>query len=52
MCLNRIHKIKDLNAYITVTEDIAEEQAAQADKRISKGIWFTYFFNCILFVMI
>ena len=38
LCLNRIHNVKDLNAYITVTENLAEKQATEADKRISNGI--------------
>lgn len=37
LCLNRINKTKNLNAYISVTENLAEEQAEAAEKRILNG---------------
>ncbi|KAJ8289360.1 hypothetical protein GJAV_G00000410 [Gymnothorax javanicus] len=36
-CLNRIRKTKHLNAYISVMEETALEQAAAADERFSRG---------------
>ncbi|XP_078255984.1 glutamyl-tRNA(Gln) amidotransferase subunit A, mitochondrial isoform X2 [Rhinoraja longicauda] len=36
-CLSLIRKTKFLNAYITVTEDQAMKQAADAEKRLQKG---------------
>ncbi|KAM8952981.1 glutamyl-tRNA(Gln) amidotransferase subunit A, mitochondrial [Pelodytes ibericus] len=36
-CLSFIKEISFLNAYITVTEDVALKQAAEADKRFSRG---------------
>jgi aspartyl-tRNA(Asn)/glutamyl-tRNA(Gln) amidotransferase subunit A len=35
--LNRIPDIKNLNAYVTVTADVALKQAKAADERIAKG---------------
>lgn len=35
--LNRIHSYKSLNAFITVTGDLALQQAAIADKRLNSG---------------
>ncbi|KFM56518.1 Glutamyl-tRNA(Gln) amidotransferase subunit A, mitochondrial, partial [Stegodyphus mimosarum] len=37
MCLKRINQIKNLNAFITVTEDIACNQAELAQRRILDG---------------
>lgn len=36
-CLQRIKKTRHLNAYITVTEEVAMKQAQQADHRLSRG---------------
>ncbi|XP_067099257.1 glutamyl-tRNA(Gln) amidotransferase subunit A, mitochondrial [Osmerus mordax] len=36
-CLNRIKKTQSLNAYITVTEELALKQAQEADDRLLKG---------------
>ncbi|XP_061108216.1 glutamyl-tRNA(Gln) amidotransferase subunit A, mitochondrial isoform X2 [Conger conger] len=36
-CLDRIKKTKHLNAYITVTEELAARQAAAADERFRRG---------------
>ncbi|KAJ8333201.1 hypothetical protein SKAU_G00420970 [Synaphobranchus kaupii] len=36
-CLNRIKKTRNLNAYITVTEEQAVEQARAADERFQRG---------------
>ncbi|GIY03011.1 glutamyl-tRNA(Gln) amidotransferase subunit A, mitochondrial [Caerostris extrusa] len=38
MCLQRINKIKDLNAFITVTENIGSEQSAFVQKCITEEI--------------
>ena len=35
--LKRIEKTKTLNAFITVTKDIAYEQARESDNRFTKG---------------
>ncbi|WP_198243964.1 Asp-tRNA(Asn)/Glu-tRNA(Gln) amidotransferase subunit GatA [methane-oxidizing endosymbiont of Gigantopelta aegis] len=35
--LNRIQQHRDLNAFITVSEDIALQQAEQADKKLASG---------------
>ncbi len=35
--LNRIQRHRDLNAFITVTDDIALRQAEQADKKLASG---------------
>ncbi|XP_006810046.1 glutamyl-tRNA(Gln) amidotransferase subunit A, mitochondrial-like, partial [Neolamprologus brichardi] len=37
-CLNRIRKTQHLNAYITVTEERALEQAQQAERRLQRGV--------------
>lgn len=37
LCLERLQNIKGLNAFITVTADLARQQAAAADDRISRG---------------
>ncbi|XP_004566545.3 glutamyl-tRNA(Gln) amidotransferase subunit A, mitochondrial [Maylandia zebra] len=37
-CLNRIRKTQHLNAYITVTEERALEQAQQAERRLQQGV--------------
>ncbi|KAM6972914.1 glutamyl-tRNA(Gln) amidotransferase subunit A, mitochondrial [Aplochiton taeniatus] len=36
-CLNRIKKTHHLNAYITVTEELAIEQAQEAESRFNRG---------------
>lgn len=36
-CLNRIKKTQNLNAYITVTEELALKQAQEAEDRLLKG---------------
>lgn len=36
-CLDRIRKTRHLNAYITVTEELALQQAQQAEARLLKG---------------
>ncbi|XP_036449079.1 glutamyl-tRNA(Gln) amidotransferase subunit A, mitochondrial [Colossoma macropomum] len=36
-CLNRIKKTRYLNAYITVTEDLAMKQAQEAELRLTRG---------------
>ena len=39
-CLDRIAKLdSQLNAFITVTEELASQQASQADAEISSGHW-------------
>jgi len=39
-CLARIAKLdSELNAFITVTEDLAFEQAGQADAELASGHW-------------
>ncbi|XP_028294553.1 glutamyl-tRNA(Gln) amidotransferase subunit A, mitochondrial [Gouania willdenowi] len=37
-CLNRIKKMHHLNAYITVTEETALQQAQQAEDRLQRGV--------------
>ncbi|XP_047467649.1 glutamyl-tRNA(Gln) amidotransferase subunit A, mitochondrial [Mugil cephalus] len=37
-CLNRIKKTQHLNAYITVTEELALKQAQQAETRLLRGV--------------
>ncbi|KAG7510544.1 glutamyl-tRNA(Gln) amidotransferase subunit A, mitochondrial [Solea senegalensis] len=37
-CLNRIKKTQHLNAYITVTEELALKQAQEADSRLQQGV--------------
>uniref|UniRef100_A0A3P8ZDE1 Glutamyl-tRNA(Gln) amidotransferase subunit A, mitochondrial n=1 Tax=Esox lucius TaxID=8010 RepID=A0A3P8ZDE1_ESOLU len=37
-CLNRIKKTHHLNAYITVSEELALKQAHEAESRLSKGV--------------
>lgn len=36
-CLNRIKKTQHLNAYITVTEELALKQAQEAETRLLQG---------------
>lgn len=35
--MERIHKIKKLNSYITVSEEFAREQATASEKRFIEG---------------
>lgn len=44
LCLKRIKETKDLNAFITVTEQLAQEQAAAADKRLLEGKQFANYY--------
>ncbi|KAJ7988933.1 hypothetical protein DPEC_G00314330 [Dallia pectoralis] len=37
-CLNRIKKTQHLNAYITVSEELALKQANEAERRLRKGV--------------
>lgn len=37
-CLQRIKKTRHLNAYITVTEELAVKQAQEADDRLLRGV--------------
>lgn len=37
-CLNQIRKTQHLNAYITVTEEIALRQAQEAETRLLQGV--------------
>ncbi|KAM9354333.1 glutamyl-tRNA(Gln) amidotransferase subunit A, mitochondrial [Pholidichthys leucotaenia] len=37
-CLNRIRKMRHLNAYITVTEELAQKQARESEARHHRGV--------------
>jgi Asp-tRNA(Asn)/Glu-tRNA(Gln) amidotransferase A subunit family amidase len=39
-CLERIEKTKQLNAFITITKDIAINQSIESNKRFKNGIYF------------
>lgn len=45
-CLNRIKKTRHLNAYLTVTEELALKQAQEAEARLLQGL-DTFVFICI-----
>lgn len=38
-CLNQIRTTQHLNAYISVTEETALRQAAEAETRLRQGVW-------------
>jgi len=41
-CINQIQRTRYLNAYITVIEETAMEQAKRADNRLSKGMYVSH----------
>lgn len=46
-CLDRIKKTHYLNAYITVTEELALKQAREAESRLLKGVCFLSVCICL-----